>query len=156
MTLMRPNGSDATDSRNRSRDVTPSSGICSRCIDGCRGNCEIFQASFRGRELLYPGAFGEITAGAEKDYPVDYSHLNIQGYALGARGLRAGLKPTPDDATFPNGSTEVEYGRKNKVRMGIPYSSPMASFRVLDRIRQLPYSVLTFFFLRYISNDDRT
>ncbi|MHC4480143.1 MAG: FMN-binding glutamate synthase family protein, partial [Planctomycetota bacterium] len=69
MTLMQPNGSDALACRNRSRDVTPSSGICSRCIDGCRGNCEIFQASFRGRELLYPGPFGEITAGAEKDYP---------------------------------------------------------------------------------------
>ena len=120
MTLMRPNGSDATDTRNRSRDVTPSSGICSRCIDGCRGNCEIFQASFRGREVLYPGKFGEVTAGAEKDYPVDYSHLNIQGYALGAKGLSPGLKPTPDDAIFPNVCTELEYGRKNKVRMTLP------------------------------------
>ena len=34
-------------------------------------------------ELLYPGPFGEITAGGDKNYPIDYSHLNIHGYALG-------------------------------------------------------------------------
>jgi glutamate synthase domain-containing protein 2 len=117
---MRPNGSDATDSRNRSKDITPSSGICSRCLDGCRGNCEIFQASFRGRELLYPGPYGDITAAAEKNYPVDYSHLNILGYALGAEGLKEGLQPTPDDAIFPNVHTEVEYGRAGKVKMALP------------------------------------
>ena len=39
------------------------SGLCSRCLDGCRGNCEAFKATFRGRELLYPGPFGEVTAG---------------------------------------------------------------------------------------------
>ena len=120
MTLMRPNGSEALDCKNRSRDVTPSSGICSRCIDGCRGNCEIFQASFRGRELLYPGPFGEITAGAEKDYPLDYSHLNIQGYALGARGLTGSLEATPDDCIFPNVSTMVQYGQSSKVTMTAP------------------------------------
>ena len=65
---------------------SPSSGICTRCIDGCTGNCEVFKATFRGRELIYPGPFGEITAGGDKDYPIDYSHLNIQGYALGAKG----------------------------------------------------------------------
>ncbi|KPK63928.1 MAG: glutamate synthase [Planctomycetes bacterium SM23_32] len=120
MTLMRPNGSEALECRNRSRDVTPSSGVCSRCIDGCRGNCEIFQASMRGRELLYPGPFGEITAGAEKEYPLDYSHLNIQGYALGAEGLSSGLEANPDDCIFPNVSTEVEYGRSSKVKLTVP------------------------------------
>ena len=79
MNLQRPNASDATQTRNRSRDIVPSSGLCSRCLDGCRGNCEIFQASFRGREVLYPGPFGHVTAGGDKDYPIDYSHLNIQG-----------------------------------------------------------------------------
>ncbi len=120
MTLMRPNGSEALQCRNRSRDITPSSGICARCVDGCRGNCEIFQASFRGRELLYPSPFGEITAGAEKDYPVDYSHVNIQGYALGAEGLTGDLQATPDDCIFPNVSTEVEYGRQSKVKLRVP------------------------------------
>ena len=75
--LQRPNANDATRTTNRSRYVTPQSGICSRCVDGCVGNCEIFQATMRGRDVLYPGPFGEVTAGADKDYPVDYSHLNI-------------------------------------------------------------------------------
>jgi glutamate synthase domain-containing protein 2 len=96
------------------------SGLCTRCLDGCTGNCEVFKATFRGRELIYPGPFGEITAGGDKDYPVDYSHLNIQGYALGARGLPPGVVGDPDTATFPAVSTETEYGWDIKVKMKVP------------------------------------
>ncbi|MCK5577514.1 MAG: FMN-binding glutamate synthase family protein [Dehalococcoidales bacterium] len=96
------------------------SGICVRCIDSCTGNCEIFKATFRGRELIYPGPFGEMTAGADKDYPVDYSHFNIQGYALGARGLPEGVDGNPDTATFPSVNTETEYGWDIKVKMKVP------------------------------------
>ena len=84
MNLRRPNTNEAVQTSNRSRNVAPSSGICTRCMDGCRGNCDVFKSTFRGREVLYPGPFGEITAGGDKDYPIDYSHLNIHGYALGA------------------------------------------------------------------------
>ena len=96
------------------------SGLCSRCIDGCTGNCEAFKATFRGREVIYPGPFGEITAGGDKDYPVDYSHLNIQGYALGAEGLPTGVIGDPDTATFPIVNTETEYGWDIKVGMKVP------------------------------------
>ncbi len=120
MNLQRPNSNDATRTVNRSRSIVPSSGLCSRCLDGCTGNCEVFKATFRGRELIYPGPFGEITAGADKDYPVDYSHLNIQGYALGARGLPPGVKANPDTATFPSVNTETEYGWDIKVKMKVP------------------------------------
>ena len=87
MNLQRPNSGEATHTANRSRDVVPCSGICTICMDGCQGNCEIFKSSFRGREVIYPGPFGEMTAGGNKDYPIDYSHLNIHGYALGAEYL---------------------------------------------------------------------
>jgi glutamate synthase domain-containing protein 2 len=120
MNLLRPNSNEATRTANRSRSVAPSSGICTRCIDGCTGNCEVFKATFRGRELIYPGPFGEITAGNDKDYPVDYSHLNIQGYALGAKGLPKGVKGDPDTATFPSVNTETEYGWDKKVKMKMP------------------------------------
>jgi glutamate synthase domain-containing protein 2 len=100
--------------------MSPSSGICSRCLDGCTGNCEVFKATFRGRELIYPGPFGEITAGADKDYPVDYSHLNIQGYALGAKGLPKGVVGDPDTALFPKVNTETDYGWDVKVKMKVP------------------------------------
>ncbi len=116
MNLHRPNANECLQTKNRSRSVAPQSGICSRCVDGCKGNCDLFNATFRGRELLYPQPFGSITAGADKDYPVDYSHLNIMGYALGAEGC----EPDPDLATFPNVSTETSYGVKDKVKMRIP------------------------------------
>ncbi len=120
MNLQQPNSNDVTRSSNRSRSVVPMSGLCTRCIDGCRGNCEVFRATYRGRELIYPGPFGDVTAGGDKDYPIDYSHLNIQGYALGAEGLPEGVKGDPDTATFPSVNTETDYGWDKKVKMKVP------------------------------------
>jgi glutamate synthase domain-containing protein 2 len=120
MNLGRPNANDAVGTFNRSKNVVPGSGICSRCMDGCKGNCDIFKATFRGREVIYPGPFGEITAGADKDYPVDYSHLNIQGYALGARGLPDEAEGNPDNTKFPDVDTQVEYGWDKKIKMKAP------------------------------------
>jgi len=116
MNLCRPNANEALQTKNRSRNVAPQSGICSRCVDGCKGNCDLFVSTFRGRELLYPSPYGEITAGADKDYPVDYSHLNINGYAIGAEGIEA----DPDHAVFPRVNTETWYGATQKVKMKIP------------------------------------
>ena len=121
MNLQQPNANEATQTANRSRNVSPVSGICSRCIDACRGNCDIFKASFRGRELLYPGPYGTVTAGADKNYPVDYSHLNILGYAMGAKGLPAGQQGNPDNTLFPMVDTETAYGASEaKVKMRLP------------------------------------
>ncbi|MBN1574226.1 MAG: FMN-binding glutamate synthase family protein [Deltaproteobacteria bacterium] len=116
MNLKRPNANDALQTANRSRDVSPQSGICSRCVDNCVGNCDLFNATFRGRELLYPGPFGSVTAGADKDYPIDYSHLNIMGYAFGAEGVQG----DPEHAIFPAVDTETEFGTANKVKMKVP------------------------------------
>jgi glutamate synthase domain-containing protein 2 len=120
MNLRQPNANEAIGTSNRSRNVAPVSGICTRCVDGCKGNCEIWLSSFRGREVLYPGPFGEITAGADKNYPVDYSHINIQGYAVGARGLPEGTEANPDTAVFDDVNTETEYGWDLKVPMRVP------------------------------------
>ena len=119
MNLNQPNANDALQTKNRSRNVAPQSGICSRCLDGCKGNCDMFKATFRGRELLYPEPFGSVTAGADKDYPVDYSHLNIMGYALGAIGIES----DPDKAAFPNVDTESAYGVNDKVLVQVPIFS---------------------------------
>ncbi|MDH4232482.1 MAG: FMN-binding glutamate synthase family protein [Nitrospirota bacterium] len=134
MNLQQPNANDATRTTNRSRSVSPMSGICTRCIDGCRGNCEIFKSTFRGRELLYPGPFGTITAGGDKNYPVDYSHLNIQGYAFGAKGLPEGQKGDPDTARFPNVNTETAYGWDKKVKMKVPiFTGALGSTEIARR-----------------------
>ncbi|MEI7590792.1 MAG: glutamate synthase-related protein, partial [Deltaproteobacteria bacterium] len=120
MNLRVPNANEATGTFNRSKNVVPMSGLCSRCVDGCKGSCEIWLSSFRGREVIYPIGFGEMTAGADKDYPIDYSHLSIQGYAVGAKGLPKGVVAGPDTAVFPAVNTETEYGWKKKVKMRIP------------------------------------
>jgi len=120
MNMQRPNANDATRTFNRSKSVVPGSGLCSRCVDGCRGNCEVFKASFRGREVIYPGPFGDITAGGDKDYPIDYSHLNIQGYAEGGRGLPPGVEANPDTCKFPDVNTDTSYGWGKKVKMRVP------------------------------------
>jgi len=61
-----------------------------------------------------------VTAGADKDYPVDYSHLNIQGYALGAKGLAKNVVGNPDNTKFPDVDTQTQYGCNSKVRMKVP------------------------------------
>jgi len=116
MNLHRANANEALQTNNRSRNVAPQSGICTRCLDGCRGNCDLFKSTFRSRELLYPSPFGELTAGADKEFPVDYSHLNIMGYAFGAEGVEA----DPDHATFPVVNTETQFGTDHPVKMKIP------------------------------------
>ncbi|MBC7257276.1 MAG: FMN-binding glutamate synthase family protein, partial [Chloroflexi bacterium] len=121
--LARPNSNDITQTTNRSRDVVPGSGICTRCIDGCTGNCEIFKTTFRGREVLYPSPFGTITAGGDKDYPVDFSHFNIQGYALGAYGLPEDVEPSPDNTLFTMVNTELEIGREHREKLRMPIIS---------------------------------
>jgi glutamate synthase domain-containing protein 2 len=70
--------------------------------------------------VLYPGPFGEMTAGADKNYPLDYSHINIQGYAVGAHGLPEGVEAGPDTSIFPNVDITTEYGWSKKVRMKLP------------------------------------
>jgi len=117
MNLQCPSGSDISETRNRSRNIAPYSGICTRCLDSCAGNCEIFKASLRGREVIYPGPFGELTAGGDKEYPVDYSHLNIMGYALGAKAID---EANPDKAVFPEVDTSTVYGHNHPVRMKMP------------------------------------
>jgi glutamate synthase domain-containing protein 2 len=120
MNLQSPRGHDASQTSNRSRNVVPGSGLCSRCLEDCRGNCEVFKASFRGREVIYPGPFGAMTAGGDKDYPIDYSHLNIAGYALGAKGMPDGVVGDSDNTLFPMVDTETRFGDKNKVKMKVP------------------------------------
>jgi glutamate synthase domain-containing protein 2 len=118
--LRRPNANESTGTANRSRSVVPMSGICSSCHDGCKGSCEIWLSSFRGREVLYPRLFGDMTAGADKNYPVDYSHLNIQGYAVGAKGMPEGVEANPDTTIFSNVNTEVQYGWESPIKMTMP------------------------------------
>lgn len=70
--------------------------------------------------MIYPGPFGTLTAGGDKEYPIDYSHLNILGYALGAKGLPDDAEGNPDNTLFPMVNTETAYGCGTKVKMKVP------------------------------------
>ncbi len=117
-TFSRVNSSAATLTKNRTEDsVTPQSGMCVTCVDGCIGMCEIGKSAYRGHEVVYPQPFGVITTASEKQYPVDYSHLTILGGVIGAKGIEA----DSDKAIFPNVDLEVTYGRTKKVKFRYPW-----------------------------------
>jgi len=117
MNLSHTGSSEALETKNRSRDVAAGSGVCTRCMADCHGNCDVFKSSFRGREVIYPVPFGEMTAGGDKQFPVDYSHLNILGFAMGAKAID---EANPDKAIFPVVDTTAVYGHMHPVRMRMP------------------------------------
>ncbi len=120
-TLSRVNSSAATLTKNRTEgSVTPASGMCVTCVDGCIGMCEIGKSAYRGHEVIYPQPFGVITTAAEKTYPVDYSHFNIMGTAVGAQGVEA----DSDKAIFPNVSLDVKFGRDKGLKFRNPWIIP--------------------------------
>jgi hypothetical protein len=73
-------------------------------------------SAFRGREALYPEPvqFGYSTAGALKDFGLDWSHFNIQAGLFDAQGI----EPNLDLTVFPNVSIETKVG-------GIPLKVPI-------------------------------
>jgi len=115
MSFSKPNRSAATVTTTRV-DPAPVSGICVTCLDGCEGPCEIGRSALKGREVIYPQPFGKITAGSEKDYPMDFSHFNIQGTCVGAMGVAA----DPDVATFPAVDCTTAVGADGSIKMDFP------------------------------------
>ncbi len=121
MTLSKVNSSAATLTKNRTEgSVVPASGMCVTCVDGCVGMCEIGKSAYRGHEVIYPQPFGVITTAAEKAYPVDYSHFNIMGTAVGAHGIAE----DSDRAIFPAVDLEVALGHDRKIRFRYPWLIP--------------------------------
>ena len=120
-TLSKTNATAATLTKNRTEgSVVPASGMCVTCVDGCIGMCEIGKSAYRGHEVIYPQPFGVITTAAEKSYPVDYSHFNIMGTAVGAHGIEA----DSDKAIFPAVNLEVTFGHDGGIRFRRPWIIP--------------------------------
>jgi hypothetical protein len=121
MTLSRVNSSAATLTKNRTEEsIVPTSGMCVTCVDGCIGMCEIGKSAYRGHEVIYPQPFGVITTAGEKVYPVDYSHFNIMGTAVGAHGIAE----DSDAAIFPAVDLEVTFGHDRKIKFRYPWIIP--------------------------------
>ena len=115
MSFSKPNVSAAT--LTKSRVQVTQSGMCVTCLDGCNGLCEVGKSAVKGRAVLYPQPFGKVIAGADKDYPVDLSHFNIQGTCVGAVGVEA----DSDKALFPLVDVSTEIGARDKIKMRVPY-----------------------------------
>jgi glutamate synthase domain-containing protein 2 len=82
--------------------------------------CEIGKSAFRGHEVIYPQPFGVITTAAEKEYPVDYSHLNIIAGVEDPEGVEADC----DVAIFPNVNLEVTFGHDGGLKFKLPWIIP--------------------------------
>ncbi len=90
--------------------------MCPLCIDDCPILCEIGLAALRGREALYPDPlrFGRSTAGALKDFRLDWSDFNIHASLIGAEGIES----DPNLGMFPNVNIETSVG-------GVPLKMPI-------------------------------
>jgi len=109
-----------TFAQNRSTFISPQSGMCSFCTQDCKGTCEIAQAAVLGAQTVYPTTTGSNQIASEKDYPIDYSHFNINGRVFGALGAAE----TQDEATIFNVNLERAYGTVNPVKMAMPVILP--------------------------------
>ena len=111
------NASAATLTRLRTgNDRCPFNGMCVTCLDGCAGLCEVGKSAVRGKEILYPQPFGKTTSASQKDYPVDYSHFNIMGTAVGAFGV----DPDPEKAIFTAVNLETAVGINGNLKLDLP------------------------------------
>ena len=121
MAYTKLNRSAATLTKNRTEgSVSPFSGMCVTCVDGCIGMCEIGKSAYRGPEVLYPQPFGIVTAASEKEYPIDLSHFTILGTAAGARGVAA----DSDVATFEKVDVETAIGVDKSIKLKVPFIIP--------------------------------
>ncbi|MCL1904720.1 MAG: FMN-binding glutamate synthase family protein [Methanomassiliicoccaceae archaeon] len=114
------NARSTTGTKTRVPDISPLNGMCPICIEDCNVLCETGKATFRGREVLYPSPeyFGTSTAAANKDFYLDWSHIQIMAELIGAKGI----EPNPDVAFFDNADIKTVVGSRSKrpIPMNVP------------------------------------
>ncbi len=114
-------GSPITHTKMRTpENISSLSGMCAVCAANCTGTCEIGLSAVRGSEAIYPFEADTNQFASEKNYPVDFSHININGRVFGASG-------SPEDAdiaTFPKVNINTSFGLNNKVPLKAPIILP--------------------------------
>ncbi len=114
-------GSTVTSTKMRTPEkLSPFSGMCSVCTADCIGSCEIGYSAIRGEEALYPVGADKSQFASEKDYPVDFSHFNINGHVFGASGIDADTCK----ASFPNVDIGTAVGIENPIKLKAPFILP--------------------------------
>lgn len=109
-----------TFAKNRSVFISPQSGMCSFCTQDCDGTCELAQAAVLGAQTVYPTTTGNNQIASEKDYPIDFSHFNINGRVFGAEGVNE----TQKEPTIFNVTLERTYGFFHPVKIAMPIILP--------------------------------
>lgn len=112
--------SPITGGRNRSEATCSSSGMCSMCVRDCPGTCEIALSAVLGAQTVYPITTGENQIASEKNYPVDYSHFNINGRVFGAQGLTGDA----DRASVFQVDLSASYGTRKRIGLDLPLILP--------------------------------
>jgi len=120
MSFIKNNESAFNDSRTRSSRITPCSGMCSFCVEGCAGTCEIGMSAVLGRSMVYPTNTGNNQIAGEKDNPIDFSIFNINGRCFGAIGAPEDM----EQATIFNVGTERVIGKRNPIKIAVPFVLP--------------------------------
>ncbi len=115
----RPKSNDVLNTTNRG---TPAeSGLCTLCRADCAGKCETWLSCLKGRDVLYPRDFGQITSGSGNTAPQGacYSALRVQGYAYGAENAPESAKT--GDVLFTDVSLRTTIGQKRKIPCRYPF-----------------------------------
>ncbi|MFA9424021.1 MAG: glutamate synthase-related protein [Sedimentibacter sp.] len=114
-------GSTLTHTKMRTpENVSEFSGMCAVCTANCIGTCEIGLSAVRGSEAIYPYETDVNQFASEKNYPLDFSHFNINGRVFGAEGC----EENPEQATFSNANITIDFGKKNVIKMKAPIIMP--------------------------------
>ena len=94
----------------------PYSGMCAVCTANCTGPCEIGLSALRGAEAINPYQSDINQFASEKEYPLDFSHFNINGRVFGA----AGCPEDADLATFPRADIGASFGLNDPIELDAP------------------------------------
>lgn len=121
MSYSPPLGSTLTHTKVRTpENVSKYSGMCAVCTINCIGTCEIGLSALRGSEAIYPFETDVNQFASEKNYPLDFSHFNINGRVFGAKGC----EENADEATFPKAIIKSQFGINNKIKISGPFILP--------------------------------
>ena len=120
MSFQPPLSSSFNNTKNRSPRLSPQSGMCSFCTEDCPGTCEIALAAVLGAQAVYPTTTGANQIASEKEYPIDFSHFNINGRVFGAEGTTYDY----ENAGIFNVKLGREFGHTNPVKMELPIILP--------------------------------
>ena len=121
MSYSPPLGSTITKTKMRTPNhISPFSGMCAVCSENCIGTCEIGLSATRGSEAIYPFKTDINQFASEKNYPLDFSHFNINGRVFGALGC----DEDSNMATFPKANIETTFGKNKRIKLKAPIILP--------------------------------